>query len=81
LLDPAQSPELNPIENLWSILDQKVEKGDVTNKIKLFEALEKAWKNIDQQHIQNLVVGMPRRLQTIIQAKGGHTNGHYKLDF
>lgn len=31
---------LNPIENLWSRKDQKVNKGDVTNKIQLFEALE-----------------------------------------
>lgn len=74
LLDwPAQSPDLNPIENLWSILDQKVDKGEVTNKIKLFEALEEAWENIDQQHIRNLVESMPRRLQAVIQARGGHT--------
>lgn len=70
---PAQSPDLNPIENLWSILDQKVDKGEVTNKIKLFEALTEAWKNIDHQHIRNLVESMPRRLQAVIQAKGGHT--------
>jgi len=74
LLDwPAQSPDLNPIENLWSILDQKVDKGDVTNKAKLLEALKRAWENIDQQHIQNLIESMPRRLQAVIQAKGGHT--------
>lgn len=70
---PPQSPDLNPIENLWSILDQNVDKGDVTNRDKLFEALEKAWMNINPQHIRNLVESMPRRLQSVIEAKGGHT--------
>ena len=70
---PPQSPDLNPIENLWSILDQQVDKGDVTNKLKLFSALEDAWNKIDDHYLQNLVESMPRRLQAVIQAKGGHT--------
>ena len=70
---PPQSPDLNPIENLWSILNQQVDKGDVTNKLKLFSALEDAWNKIDDHYLQNLVESMPRRLQAVIQAKGGHT--------
>jgi len=54
-------------------LDQKVDKGDVTNKAKLLEALKRAWESIDQQHIRNLIESMPRRLQAVIQTKGGHT--------
>lgn len=70
---PPQSPDLNPIENLWSILDRNVDKGDVTNRDKLFEALETAWSQIKPQHLKNLVESMPRRLQSVIEAKGGHT--------
>ena len=70
---PPQSPDLNPIENLWFILDQQVDKGDVTNKFKLFSALEKAWNGIDDQYLQKLVESMPRRLQAVIKAKGGVT--------
>lgn len=74
LLDwPAQSPDLNPIENLWSILDQNVDKGDVTSKEKLLDALRETWDKIDEQQIRNLVESMPRRLQAVIEAKGGHT--------
>lgn len=69
---PPQSPDLNPIENLWAILDNKVEKTGVTNKQTYFSALEKAWNDLDHQHLKNLVESMPKRLQLVIQAKGGH---------
>lgn len=71
---PPQSPDLNPIENLWAILDNRVEKTGVTNKQTYFAALEKAWNELDPQHLRNLVESMPKRLQSIIEAKGGHIN-------
>lgn len=69
---PPQSPDLNPIENLWAILDSKVEKTDVTNKQTYHAALEKAWNELDPCYLRNLVESMPNRLQAIIMAKGGH---------
>lgn len=70
---PAQSPDLNPIENLWSILDAKINKTGVTNKDNYFTALKKTWEELDDHYLQNLVESMPRRLQAVIKAKGGHT--------
>lgn len=69
---PPQSPDLNPIENLWAILDNKVDKTDVTNKQTYFAALERAWNELDPRYLRNLVESMPKRLQVIIKAKGGH---------
>lgn len=69
---PPQSPDLNPIENLWAILDNKVDKTDVTNKQNYFAALTKAWDELDPQHLRNLVESMPKRCQLVIEAKGGH---------
>jgi len=34
-----QSPDLNSIENLWAILDNRVDKYRITNKNSYFEAL------------------------------------------
>ena len=39
---PAQSPDLNPIENLWSILDQRTKFRKPSNEKALFECLEQA---------------------------------------
>ena len=39
---PAQSPDLNPIENLWMILDQKVKERKCRNEDELFRCLENA---------------------------------------
>ena len=37
---PAQSPDLNPIENLWSELDRRVDKRECTGEEELFECLK-----------------------------------------
>jgi len=39
-----QSPDLNPIENLWSILKRKIDKTEVTNKENYFAALRRTWE-------------------------------------
>ncbi|CAK9796647.1 Transposable element Tc1 transposase [Anthophora quadrimaculata] len=74
LLDwPPQSPDLNPIENLWSILDRNVNKTGVTNKNNYFNTLQRSWESLDINYLHNLVESMPRRLAAVIKAKGGHT--------
>ena len=46
---PGNSPDLNPIENLWAILKDKVcEMGEPSNIETLIKHLKKAWSEIDQ---------------------------------
>ena len=72
---PANSPDLNPIENLWHILRSNIRKRKVQprNKQALIEALQEEWGNIDMEKVRNLCLSMPRRLQAVIDAKGGST--------
>ena len=37
---PAQSPDLNPIENLWSILDHRIKTRAPKNEEELFQILQ-----------------------------------------
>jgi len=42
---PAQSPDLNPIENLWAILDQRLKHRRPQNENQLFQILQNGWND------------------------------------
>jgi transposase len=73
LLDwPSNSPDLNPIENLWAYLKTKL-KGYPTKpkSIKqLWERMECEWEAIPQDYCKKLVDSMPDRICKVIKAKG-----------
>ena len=70
---PAQSPDLNPIENLWEIIDNKIERANVKTSEELFEQINKAWREIDMRIVDSLIESMPRRMKAVIKSKGGQT--------
>lgn len=67
---PAQSPDLNPIENLWSFLESKIRNHPITNKEELKKALQEEWAKIPLDYVQGLVESMPRRLEAVKRNKG-----------
>lgn len=70
---PAQSPDLNPIEHLWAILDREIGDRAFRKKEDLKESGPVAWEKIDKQKIKNLVESMSTRLGEVIKANGGPT--------
>jgi len=71
---PSQSPDLNPIENLWdSVKDALSAKGRFSNKSALFGAVKEVWNSISKEELMTLVHGIPRRVEAVIQANGGAT--------
>ena len=67
---PAQSPDLNPIENLWSILDGRLKNRKPQNEDELFNALAEAWYELPTDLLNRLVDSMPRRCEAVIKSKG-----------
>lgn len=69
---PANSPDLNPIENLWSILEEelKCEKTPPPNLASLEKSLQAAWSRIKPETLTNLIMSMPDRVKSVIRAKG-----------
>jgi hypothetical protein len=69
---PSNSPGLNPIENLWKLMKEKVEKTRPTNLKDLEEIINRIWEEFSLTIIKSLVSNMNRRIQKCIELKGEH---------
>ena len=69
---PGNSPDLNPIENLWSILKRRVDKQKPTNSDKLQALIMQEWAAISQDVAQKLIDSMPGRIAEVLKKKGQH---------
>ena len=67
---PPNSPDLNPIENLWGIMKERVAAAKPTTLASLKEEIRRSWVAISPQLCQNLVASMPTRVDSVIQNKG-----------
>ncbi len=71
---PGNNPDLNPIENLWTVLKDKVAEKQPTSIDNFKSAIAEVWvKEITQEYCQNLVHSMPRQIKAVIANKGGNT--------
>lgn len=70
---PAQSPDLNVIENLWALLETNIRKHNISSKEGLKKALIEEWNKITPETTLKLVESMPKRLSDVIAQKGYHT--------
>ena len=72
---PPQSPDLNPIENLWSFMKLKLRDTHCKNLAELEDAIKKLrCQDIKMDTFISHVQSMPRRLEQVIERKGGHTS-------
>lgn len=68
---PGNSPDLNPIEELWAIVQQDLDKQKpATNLTQLQAQLQRAWSRIKPSVLNNLVASMPVRVRTCLRVRG-----------
>jgi len=72
---PSQSPDMNPLEHLWDHLKCQLRKYPTAPKgvHELWNRVAEEWDEIPPEVCQNLIESMPRWIQAVIKAKGGHT--------
>ena len=65
-------PDLNPIENIWSMMKDEVykKKKVYKNTTELWEAIVAAWHAIPIESFQTLYESIPHRLVKVIEEKG-----------
>ena len=71
---PAQSPDLNPIEHLWTHLKRRVADYEVPPKgiLELWDRVQEIWDNMGPEVSQNVIESMPRRIKAVLKTKGGY---------
>jgi len=78
---PPQSPDLNPIENLWTDFKDRFHKRFVElldhplkgleARYRYGEVLQDVWYDQGMEMVDALIKSMPRRCQLVIEANGG----------
>ena len=77
---PENSPNLNPIENVWTLMSAKMRKQMPKSMLELIKTIEKVWfEDITAEYLQALYDSMPNRVKCVIKAKGGTSSFNFKI--
>ncbi|CAF3367541.1 unnamed protein product [Rotaria sp. Silwood2] len=69
---PPNSPDMNVVDELWSIIDKRLALTPINSKAELEKRLKEEWNKISITLYQALVDSMPIRIEKCLKAKGGH---------
>lgn len=72
---PPCSPDLSPIENVWSILKDNIEKRNFKTENEFEQVIKEEWNKIDQTTINSLYDSIPDRICELFDKFGDIT--HY----
>jgi transposase len=70
---PANSPDLNPIENIWAAVVRELNRRGFTSLSDMRRAVRAAWASLAPAVLKSLAASMPARLAKVIELDGGYT--------
>lgn len=68
---PPNSPDLNPIENIWSYVNRKVRQKGCSSFNEFKDQVLHTLNTIPKSVITNLYKSMPKRMRQVLEKKGG----------
>ena len=70
----VNSPDLNPIENLWKILKDLLRHHNMPkNKQEMIQLIKQVWDEVSLHQLRRLIANMPNCMQAVISTSGGNT--------
>lgn len=70
---PPQSPDLNPIEQIWALLGSRLPTNLKFSNDAMWRLLNELWNEVTTEELHAYISNMPRRLQDVIAVKGQNT--------
>jgi hypothetical protein len=80
---PPYSPDLNPIENAWAKLKERIyelhpellneTQANEAFKNQFLEAIEEAWEDLGDDYFDTLIRSMDSRVNAVLEARGWYT--------
>ena len=71
---PGNSPDFNPIENVWAWVDSKVAQIKCHTFEEFCSAVERTFASVPRSMLENLYGSMPRRMEECIEMDGHRTS-------
>ena len=69
---PSQSPDLNPMENIWAVLKANISNYKPRLVKYLIKIIKWEWKKLDGVFAENLVLSIKNRISLILANEGDH---------
>ena len=66
----VQSPDMNPIENVWKLLNERAKEKNPRNVEELWTNLKREWEKISIDEYKILIHSCSKRYQAVIESKG-----------
>ena len=72
---PPNSPDLNPIENIWSYMKDIIARdyAQVSSAKEMKRIVQDMWEQFTDGQWDKLIESMPNRMEAVIAANGGST--------
>jgi len=70
---PSNSPDLNPMENVWAWMKKQVYNKNARTLQQLKDAVHERWMQLPDWYCSKLMCSMERRLRLVVEKNGGYT--------